>query len=325
MDAATARPITAAEAVQYLCDAESVTVLSHVHPDADTLGSALAVATALSRAGTAVRVSFPGPHVLPRSLRLLPGLDHIVEPDQLDESADLVVVVDCSSADRLGELAGHIHGPGTTLVIDHHRTNTGFGDSALVDPHSQSTTVIVTTILRKWGVGIDVDIAQCLYAGLVTDTGGLSRADTTSLRLAADLLETGFDGAELLRGLMDSHPYAWLPMLGTVLARAELDRDAVAGRGLVHTVIRIDDAQHVGWEEVESVVDIVRTAEEAEVAVVLKEQPGGRWAVSMRSRGAVDVAETARSLGGGGHHSAAGYSAHGSREAVLIELRAALG
>ncbi|QDQ99244.1 bifunctional oligoribonuclease/PAP phosphatase NrnA [Tomitella fengzijianii] len=311
--------------------AASVTVLSHINPDADTIGSALALALALERAGTPVRVSFPAPHQLPRSLRLLPGRHLLCPPEEVPADSEVAVAVDCSSSDRLGELAGVLDAAGTALVVDHHSTNTGFGDAAVVDPHAQSTTVIVERILRAWGAPVDADIAKCLYAGLVTDTGGLRRADTTSLRMTADLLETGFDGPELLRGLMDSHPFAWLPMLGTVLGRARLDPEAVGGRGMVHTAIHVEDARGVEWEEVESVIDIVRTSEEAEVAVVLKERassaaaPRTRWSVSLRSRGSVDVAAVARSLGGGGHRAAAGYSAAGTHDDVLVELRAALG
>lgn len=311
-----------------------MTVLSHVHPDADTLGSAFALALALDRAGADVRVSFPDPHVLPRSLALLPGTGLLCAPDELPQRADVAVAVDCSSSDRLGELAGLLDAAGTALVVDHHGTNTGFGDVALVDPRAQSTTVIIDRVLRAWGVAVDADIAQCLYAGLVTDTGGLRRADTDSLRLTADLLETGFDGPALLRGLMDSHPFAWLPMLGVVLGRARLDRAAVRGAGLVHTVILAEDTRGVEWEEVESVIDIVRTSEEAEVAAVLKQKGSAGaaaedtrscWAVSLRSRGAVDVSAVARRLGGGGHPAAAGYSATGACMAVLAELRSALG
>src|SRR5699024_7886058 len=113
-------------------------------------------------------------------------------------SDDVVVVVDCSSLDRVGELSDRIAGAGATLVLDHHRTYSGFGDLALVDTDAQSTATIAADVLAAWGVRIDADIAQCLYAGLATDTGGLRRADARSLRLAADLLDTGFDGAELL-------------------------------------------------------------------------------------------------------------------------------
>ncbi|WP_328825571.1 DHH family phosphoesterase [Tomitella gaofuii] len=331
MSTEMARPVGADDAARLLRAASSVTVLSHVNPDADTIGSALALALALERAGIPVRTSFPAPHRLPRSLTLLPGTHLLCPPEEVPADSAVAVAVDCSSSDRLGELAGVLDSSGTALVVDHHSTNTGFGDVALVDPQAQSTTVIVDRILRAWGTPVDADIAQCLYAGLVTDTGGLRRADTASLRLTADLLETGFDGPALLRGLMDSHPFAWLPMLGTVLARARLDREAVGGLGMVHTAIHLDDARGVEWEEVESVIDIVRTSDEAEVAVVLKERPShdgaphGQWSVSLRSRGTVDVAAVARGLGGGGHRAAAGYPAAGSHDEVLAELRAALG
>lgn len=321
-----ARPVGATEAARVLRTASSVNVLAHVHPDADTLGSAFALALALDRAGTRVRVSFPSPYAVPRSLGALPGSEYLVAPEEVPASADAVVVVDCSSLDRIGGLSDRLAGAGTTLVLDHHRTYTGFGDLALVDAQAQSTATIVTDVLVAWGVRIDGDIAQCLYAGLATDTGGLRRADTRSLRLAADLLDTGFDGAGLLRSLMDSHPFAWLSMLAAVLARVELEPAAAGGRGLVHTVVRSRDAAGLEFEEVESIIDIVRTVDEADVAVVLKEQgDGGRWAVSMRSRGGIDVAAVARSLGGGGHRAAAGYTADGAVGDVLDELRGLLG
>nr|WP_307810577.1 bifunctional oligoribonuclease/PAP phosphatase NrnA [Tomitella biformata] len=305
--------------------AAAVTVLCHVHPDADTMGSALALAIALHRAGTPVQVSFPEPHELPRSLELLPRRDLVVPPAALPDAAELLVVVDCSSADRLAGLSGQIAASDTTLVIDHHRTNTFFGDLHYVDADAQSTTVLITRVLDALGVEIDADIATCLYAGLVTDTGGLRWANPESLLLAARLLGTGINGAELLRGLMDTHPFAWLPMLGAVLGRAELEPAAACGLGLVHTVVLHTDVAGVAWEEIESVVDIVRTSAEAEVAVVLKEQGEQRWTVSMRSKGLINVAEVALKLGGGGHAAAAGYSATGTRDDVLAALRSVLG
>lgn len=317
--------VGAEETAAQITAAASVTVLCHVHPDADTMGSALALAIALDRAGTPVRVSFPEPHELPRSLTLLPRRELVVPPSELPAASELLVVVDCSSADRLAGLSGQIAASGTTLVIDHHRTNTFFGDTHYVDADAQSTTVLITRVLDALGTEIDADIATCLYAGLVTDTGGLRWANPESLLLAARLLGSGIDGAELLRGLMDTHPFAWLPMLGSVLGRAELEPAAARGLGLVHTVILRSDIAGVAWEEIESVVDIVRTAAEAEVAVVLKEQGEQRWTVSMRAKGAINVAEVALTLGGGGHAAAAGYSARGTRDDVLAALRGALG
>src|SRR5699024_4395725 len=142
------------------------------------------------------------------------GTGLLCAPDELPQRADVAVAVDCSSSDRLGELAGLLDAAGTALVVDHHGTNTGFGDVALVDPRAQSTTVIIDKVLRAWGVAVDDEMAPCLYEGLVTDTGGLRSADTDSLRLTGVLLETGFDGPAVLRGLMDSRPFAWRPMLG---------------------------------------------------------------------------------------------------------------
>ncbi|MDG3013917.1 DHH family phosphoesterase [Speluncibacter jeojiensis] len=313
------------EAVALLAAATSVTVLCHVHPDADTIGSGLALAIALARRSIPVQVSFPHPHELPESLRSMPGVEHLVAPEQVAAEVDLLVTVDAGSPDRVGDLAGRMAGARRTLVIDHHATNTRFGMVNVVDVDAESTTVVIAQILQAWGVPIDAALAHCLYAGLVTDTGSFKWAGARSHRLAADLLDTGIDGAAISRTLLDTHPFGWLPMLSAVLGTARLEPDSAGGLGLVHAVIRRADVGSLRWEEVESVVDIVRTTADAEVAAVLKEQPDGRWSVSLRSKRAFDVAQAARTLGGGGHRFAAGFTAEGEPDEVLSSLRRALG
>ena len=124
--------------------------------------------------------------------------------------------------------------------------------------------------------------------------------------------------------ITDSHPFGWLGMLSEVLGGAVLDRAAVGGSGLVYTVI--DDAAKAGLrqEELDSVIDIMRTAQEASVAAVLKQTEGDSWQVSLRSRGPIDVAAAAAALGGGGHARAAGFTHHGDPQLAVDALRAVL-
>ncbi|WP_336081605.1 DHH family phosphoesterase [Nocardia sp. SSK8] len=320
-------------AVAALAAARSVTVLCHVHPDADTIGSGLALALALERRGVPVCVSFAEPAELPLSLRTLPGVRHVVPPARVPAEVDLLIVVDCGARSRLGALADRLPGAGTTVVIDHHRANDGFGTIDLIDESAASTTELVTRLLDAWGVVLDAEIAHCLFAGLVTDTGSFRWARPGSHELAERLLATGIDGTEITRVLLDTHPFAWLPMLAKALSTAVVVPDA-AGVGLVYALVRAADTHEVGPEEVESVIDVVRTTAEAGIAAVFKEARGqnDRWTVSLRSRDSapgrsdgVDVAAVAGVFGGGGHRFAAGYTTYGSAEGVVRALVAALG
>ncbi|MBU3066336.1 bifunctional oligoribonuclease/PAP phosphatase NrnA [Nocardia sp. NEAU-G5] len=322
-----------AAAVQVLDAAESVTVLCHVQPDADTVGSGLALAQVLHRRRVPVRVSFAAPAELPVSMRSLPGAEHLVPPDRVPERVDLLVAVDCGSAGRLGALADRIAGAATTLVLDHHRSNTCFGTVNVVDPTAESTTALLARIFDAWGVPIDRDIAHCLFAGLVTDTGSFKWAGPGTHRLAERLLATGIDGAGITRTLMDTHPFGWLRMLSRVLDTARIDPAAAGGAGLVSVFVRREDIGEVRSEEVESVIDVIRTTAEAAIAVVFKESRAmpEHWTVSLRSRDSaigtadgVDVAEVAARLGGGGHRYAAGYTAAGVPEELLAALITAL-
>lgn len=184
--------------------------------------------------------------------------------------------------------------------------------------------MLVLRLLDALGACLDEPIARCLYAGLVTDTGCFRRADERTHAIAARLLTAGVDPNATTRALLDTHPFGWLCMLGTVLARAQLEPTAAQGLGLVHTTVLLADAAGLGSEEVEGVVDLVRTTAEAEVAAVLKEIGPDRWSVSLRAKQHVDVSAAAVELGGGGHRLAAGFTTNGSAPDVLAALRAAL-
>ena len=317
--------IDAGGAVELLAGAETIAVVAHVHPDADTIGAGLALALVLDKCGKRVEVGFAAPATLPESLASLPGCHMLVSPEGMSRDVDLVVTVDVPSAKRLGELSD-LAGPGRrVLVIDHHASNEMFGSANFIDVSADSTTMMIADILDAWGKPIELDVAHCIYAGLTTDTGSFRWASSRALRLAARLVDLGVDNAAISRTLMDTHPFVWLPLLSRVLASAQLLPDAVGGRGLVYAVVGHQDWVDSRPEEVESIVDIVRTTQQAEVAAVFKEVDPQQWSVSMRAKADVDLAAVASEFGGGGHRLAAGYSTVGSIDDAVASLCAALG
>jgi phosphoesterase RecJ-like protein len=326
--AVVGRRVDAYEAAEVLVAAQAVTVVCHVFPDADTIGAGLALAQVLEQSGKTVEVSFAAPAALPESLRSLPGGHLLVPPDAVNPDTDLVVTVDIPSVNRLGALRALVgSGDGSdvdVLVIDHHASNQLFGTTNYVDPSADSTTLLIAELLDAWDKPIDAAIGHCLYAGLTTDTGSFRWASARAHRLAARLVELGVDNAEISRTLLDTHPFAWLPMLSRVLSSAQLVPAAAGGRGLVYAFVGYGEWVNARPEEVESIVDIVRTTQQAEVAAVFKEIEPGHWSVSMRAK-TFDLAAVAMTFGGGGHRLAAGYSATGSADEVVEALTYALG
>ncbi|SDF32900.1 DHH family phosphoesterase [Pseudonocardia oroxyli] len=314
------------EAVETAADvldgATRVVLLGHVNPDADSLGSALALGVALHRRGVQVVVSYGAaePDELPpETLRALDVEGLLHRPADVPVDPEVVVCCDTADRRRLGILADRVDAAETAILVDHHASNPGFGDVQVLDPRAEATVILVHRILDLMDVDIDPVIGACLYAGLATDTVGFRIGGPGPHRLAAELVEAGVQVEPLMRTLVDSHPFAWLAALGEILAGATLDGD------LVHATVPLGVVETFRPEEVESVVDLVRTAVEAEVTVVLKQIAHTRWTVSLRSRGAVDVSAVAVALGGGGHPRAAGFTRDGDREGILAAIRTSLG
>ncbi|MGH4025574.1 MAG: DHH family phosphoesterase, partial [Pseudonocardiaceae bacterium] len=237
---------------------------------------------------------------------------------------ELLIALDTASRARLGCLSDRVDTARAVLVVDHHATNQRFGTHQLVDARAEATAVLVLRLIDELGVRLDQAMARCIYAGLVTDTSCFRRADQGTHAIAARLLTAGVDPEATTRTLLDTHPFGWLSMLASVLGRARLEPAAAQGMGLVHTSVLLTDAMGLRSEEIESVVDLVRTTAEAEVAAVLKEIGPGCWSVSLRAKQRVDVSAAAAELGGGGHRLAAGFTTDGSAEDVLDALRGAL-
>ncbi|MDT0277167.1 DHH family phosphoesterase [Blastococcus goldschmidtiae] len=313
-----------AEAAQ----ARATVVLSgHVNPDADALGSTLALAEGLRRRGARVLPTFPGELTLPASLGWLPGAEGLVPSTSLPSTPDVFVSLDAASPGRLGEVAVLLDTAATSIVVDHHASNPGFGGLRLIDPGAPATVALVADLLDDLGVALDRQLATCLYAGLAADTGSFRFGNTRpqTHELAARLLATGIDHAAISRRLFDTAPFGWLSLLSVVTGRAVLEPEV--GAGLVWTWSSTAEAAEHGLpgEQLEALVDVVRSAEEADVACVLKGQDDGSWSVSLRSRGGTDLARVAMALGGGGHTLAAGYTGAGSRDEVIRALRRQLG
>ena len=318
------------QAVGVLRDAPRVALACHVGPDGDALGAMLALGEALRGRGTEVVASWGSePFEVPSSYAFLPATDLLVRPADFPAAPEVLVTLDTASPDRLGTLADRLGTAGCTVVVDHHASNPGYGALNLVDPDAAATVVLVAELVERLGLPLTEQVATGLYTGLLTDTGSFKYAATTPAvhELAARLLATGLRHDLIARAVYDTAPFAYVQLLGRACAAARLDADAVGGLGLVWTCLEADDlrASGLGLADVEGVIDALRVAQEAEVAVVLKGDPlEGGWKVSTRSKGTVDVGAVCTALGGGGHRFAAGFTSYDDAATTLARLRAAL-
>jgi phosphoesterase RecJ-like protein len=284
---------------------------------------------ALRRLGvTRLRATFPGEFEVPRPYEDLPGTNLLVPESGAYADPALVMTFDVAAESRLGALAGLLPTAPCVVVLDHHASSTRFGRVNLVDPGAAATSVVAAALIDRLGVPVDREIAEGLYVALATDTGSFKFDMTTPEvhRLAARLIATGLRPGEISRRTFDTRPFGAMKLAGEVLGRATLDVAAAQGRGMIWAwatradLVRYEQRPYV----LDSLIDPIRAAAEADVAVLLKETAENEWAVSLRSKGGVDVSGVAVSLGGGGHRLAAGFTGHGEPADVVAEVRSRL-
>jgi phosphoesterase RecJ-like protein len=306
-------------AAELLEGAASVGVVCHIGPDGDALGSLLAATLALSERGVRLQASWDGdPVELPAQYDFLPGAD-LLTPAKQFRPADVVLVLDCASADRMGVLQQRVEKAGAVINIDHHVSNTKFAALNIVDTTAASTAELVLQLLVRMAADITPDIAGCLYTGLVTDTGRFAYEAVTprTHAAAAFLLQRGVDVSDISQKLYESFPFPYLKILGRALEHARLEPEFV--------VSYLSDADMrdcgVSWDDTDSVIDTVRSIRECDVALLLKERENGKWKGSLRSKGATDVGRVAQRLGGGGHRLAAGFDSETGLDETIEAVR----
>jgi bifunctional oligoribonuclease and PAP phosphatase NrnA len=315
------------EVVERLRSARRVLTICHENPEADALGSALAIALLVEAGGGVATPVCADP--VPAMYAFMPGMDRFGrEPDPAIDY-DLLVVGDCGELERIGPVLESHRGlfeRVPILDIDHHKSNPRFGQVDWVDPTSSATCEMVTLLARRMNVPLTAAggmLATALAGGVVMDTGNFQHPNVTprTLVVSAALREAGADFSEIARRLYRTKPNTQLNLFGRVLARLQSDLD---GR-LVWSTLELADLTASGAlaAESEGLIDLLAQSETSEAAVLFKEvDGGGSTRISIRTRdGGVDATVLAGTFGGGGHARASGatvpLSLEDARNAVL--------
>jgi bifunctional oligoribonuclease and PAP phosphatase NrnA len=296
-------------------------MVSHVKPDGDTLGAGLALGIALKKLGKDVYYFQQDP--VPRNLRFLPDSERVspVLPSALPPDT-LFVFCDMSDWRRAGELLPPVARE-NMLDIDHHLGNSHFGKLNYVLENECSTGTVVMHLLRELRIAIDPQIATCVLATIMTDTGGFMHANTTpeALELAAELMRVGANKEEITEEIFLKKRVAATRLLGRIVDAMAFAHD---GR---YCYSYVDEAmlEQTGadGEDTEDMVNVLRGQDGVEVAALFK-AIGGEIRVSLRSNGRVNVQAAAKALGGGGHFRASGLTCYGTLQTAFDEVDAAL-
>ena len=308
---------TLEEIAALLLAQDKLVLCPHVSPDGDALGSTLALKMALEKAGKKVALMVDDD--VPKAFGFLPQIDCFVKPaDGEVLEADLLVVLDASSLDRIGKVAQAVKAK-AVANIDHHISNTQFADYLYLNTEAAATAEILCNLVEKLGITPDKDLATCLYTGIYTDCGSFRYANTTpgTMRAAAKLLEYGARPNEISDAL-GTNTRANIEMLGKVLQTLAFYND-----GKIST-LEINSDLYDKDVNTDNFISFARYIEGVDVAVLFKAVEPAVTRVSMRSQD-TDVAAIALSFGGGGHVRAAGCTVELPLEQAKAKVLEAIG
>jgi phosphoesterase RecJ-like protein len=286
---------------------------SHARPDGDAIGSALACSQILRSLGKRAEVVLRDS--VPRIYQRLPYAESVVQAERVNGEYEAAIILECDSVQRtrLEGLEDHF-----LISIDHHVSGRPFAHVNWIDPNAVATAELVYRLAREAGVKISPDVATCLYTAVLADTGSFMFEGTNqhTFELARELVIAGADPARCARSIYFGHSTAKMRLLGAALSN--LHRDGT----LAWISVTQDQMERcrAKEEDCEGLVNYALSIHDVQVAAFFRELPDGRYRVSLRSKGDINVATVAESFGGGGHKAASGCSLPGPLSSAVEQV-----
>ncbi|MDR0197792.1 MAG: bifunctional oligoribonuclease/PAP phosphatase NrnA [Oscillospiraceae bacterium] len=301
------------ETAEFLKSGDNFTIICHVNPDGDTLGSAFALCGALQLAGKRARV-LCADVISPRFNYLY---DAVKAQEFPDGSAETVIAVDVADAALFGDYEKK-YGGTVDLCIDHHVSNKFYALRTLLDENASATAEIVWELIKETGVSPSAEIAAAIYTGISTDTGCYRYSNTTAKAhvITAELMKYGFDISGINYVMFDMKTRERVALEKEALNRIEYH---FGGRCAVITLTR-EITGNIDPEDMNGVSSLPRQIEGVDAGVVIKEKGDNLWKASLRTSGKVDAQAICCRLGGGGHLQAAGCTLGGDLDTVRAIL-----
>ena len=307
-------------------NAESIVILTHENPDGDAIGSSLALYNALKNYGKQnVDVIIPE---YSRCFEFLPGAKDIKAESDVAEY-DLAISLDAATLKMLNGWGKYFENAKTSIVIDHHGTNTMYGDINYVNPDSPACAQILIVLFEYFKMKITKEVGTCILTGIITDTGGFKYQGTNveTFEFVAELLNKGVNVSKIYRRVLETTTRTAFELRRIAESRLEF----FYGDKATFTYITLDDEEKVNSEtgDHEGIVNIGKCIEGVEVSAFIRELKDGKgWKVSLRSNEYVNVSDVALLFGGGGHPRAAGCTIQGDlqhvKDKIMNEVKAYL-
>lgn len=292
---------------------KTVAIAGHVRPDGDCVGSCLATYNYIKTWYPDIQVDlYLEP--IPNIFKFLKNADKIINTCESDQTYDLCIVQDCGDTGRLGNAVKYFETAGKTVCIDHHVSNDSFADENYIFPKVSSTSELIFELIEE--EKITKEIAECIYVGMVHDTGVFQYSSTSArtMNIAGILMEKGINFTKIVDDTFYTKTFEQNKILGQALLNSNL---YLEGACIATAVSRKEmEKYHVLPKHLDGIVSQLRVTKDVEVAIFLYENEDGTWKVSMRSNGKVDVAAIAGKHQGGGHVRAAGATMAGTPEEI---------
>lgn len=292
----------------------SFLITGHIRPDGDSLGSELALYHFLTGLGKQAVVY--NRDQTPANYDFLPGADSIVHVLPAIDTFDAVFILDCGDLERVGEEGQGIRQARMLVNVDHHLANGEFSQITINDPAASSTGELLWRLFREMAVDISADVANCLYAAILTDTGGFRYANTKreTMLAAAELIGLGANPQWLSENIYENNDRVKLLLLRQVLETLDIETD----RRIGSLEVRLKALKELGagYEHAEGLVDLPRTIRGVEVSVLFTEMSEDLIKISLRSKDGINIEPVARKFGGGGHMNAASCQIRGELASV---------
>ena len=301
---------------QMLEQTGSVVILGHVRPDGDCLGSTLGLYHYIQTNYPAIRAAVYLEESSPK-FGYLAGYDAILHETD-EERYELCICLDCGDEERLGSFGVFLANASKSLCLDHHITNTRFCEVNLVSENASSTCEVLFEQLDE--EKIDKAAAECLYTGLIHDTGVFKYSCTSArtMEIAGKLMAKGIDFGSII----DNSFYKKTYVQNQILGRALLQSITFLDGKCIFSALRQSEMEFYGvnGKDMDGIIDQLRVTECVEVAIFICQTGPQEFKVSLRSQNAVDVSRIASYFGGGGHVRAAGCTMSGRIHDVVNNL-----
>jgi phosphoesterase RecJ-like protein len=303
--------------INHLKNSNHIIIASHKDPDGDAIGSLIAMGLALEALNK--NITLYNESSIPSAYRFLPSVERIVRQIKETNTYDTAIILDCADFQRIGKISSVISKIPVIINIDHHITNTRFGNFNLIDTSACAATVIIYNLLKEMALPINSAIATSIYTGILTDTGSFRFANTnkSAFAICEKMVEAGVDPYNVARHIYGRYSLGQIKLLNLALESIEISDNGKMSMMILTK--NMFDETGTRPEDIHGLINYAKSIENIKIAALIHEL-SHNYHVSLRSVGTFDVGMIACSFGGGVHYRAAGFNIESTLSDIKTQM-----